>query len=196
MEVPKNPLGIARTTNEANNAHVALAAGYCDWSDTRRAGRPSRFGGFGAWAMGPCPHGPGTYNGPRDSRLMASPCRISRMRLSSCRPPPGTPKTLRGGGRGGLMVADPESGWRQSYAIPVAVHVDGSYQAELCVAWEVLRTRGANRVVRGIRATQWSFHDSKGYIDVVQSRNHDSSLLSDDLLRACRGLLGMGFDAP
>ena len=32
--------------------------------------------------------------------------------------------------------------------------------------------------------------------DALQSRNPGSSPLSDDLLRACRGLLGMGFDAP
>ena len=35
---------------------------------------------------------------------------------------------------GGLVVADPEKGWHQSYAIPIPVHVDGSYQAELYVA--------------------------------------------------------------
>ena len=87
-------------------------------------------------------------------------------------------------------------GWHQPYAIPIPVHVDGSYQAELYVTWEVLRARGAHRVVWSIRGQLWSFHDSKGYIDVVQSRNPGSSPLSDDLLRACRRLLAVGFDAP
>ena len=64
------------------------------------------------------------------------------------------------------------------------------------MAWEVLRARGAHRVVWGTRGPQWSFHDSKGYIDAVQSRNPGSSPLSDDLLRACRGLLSEGFSAP
>ena len=35
-----------------------------------------------------------------------------------------------------------------------------------------------------------------GYIDTVQSCNPGSSLPSDDLLRACRGLLGISFHAP
>ena len=34
----------------------------------------------------------------------------------------------------GLIVADPKSGWRQSYVIPISVHVDRLYQAELYVA--------------------------------------------------------------
>ena len=88
------------------------------------------------------------------------------------------------------------TGWHQTYRVPIPVHVDGSYQAELYVAWEVLRARGAHRVVWGTRGPQWSFHDSKGYIDAVQSRNPGSSPLSDDLLRACRGLLAEGFCAP
>ena len=97
---------------------------------------------------------------------------------------------------GGLVVADPETGWRQAYTIPIPVHVDGSYQAELYVAWEVLRARGAHRVIWGTRRQQWSFHDNKGYIDAVQSRNPGSSPLSDDLLRARRGLLAGRFDVP
>ena len=68
---------------------------------------------------------------------------------------------------GGLVVADPATGWHQSYRVPIPVHVDGSYQAELYVAWEVLRARGTHRVVWGTRGPQWSFHDSKGYIDAV-----------------------------
>ena len=77
-----------------------------------------------------------------------------------------------------------------------SVHMDGSYQAELYVAWEVVRARGAHRVVWGSRGQQWSFHDSKGCIDAVQSRNPGSSPLSDDLLHACQGLLAGGFDVP
>ena len=79
---------------------------------------------------------------------------------------------------GSLVVADPVTGWHQTYRVPIAVHVDGSYQAELYVAWEVLRARGAKRVVWGTRGPRWSFHDSKGYIDAVQSRNPGSSPLS------------------
>ena len=64
------------------------------------------------------------------------------------------------------------------------------------VAWEVVRARGAHRVVWGTRGQQWSFHDSKGYIDAIQSRNPGSSPTSDDLLRACRGLLAKGLCVP
>ena len=60
----------------------------------------------------------------------------------------------------------------------------------------MLLAREAHRVVWGVRGTQWSFHDCKGYIDAVQFRNPGFWPLLDDLLRACRGLLGMGFDAP
>ena len=64
------------------------------------------------------------------------------------------------------------------------------------MAWEVLRARGTHRVVWITRGPQWSFHNSKGYIDTVQSRNPWSSPLSDDLPRACRGLLSEEFSAP
>ena len=35
---------------------------------------------------------------------------------------------------GGLVVADPMTGWHRTYRLPIPVHVDGSYQAELYVA--------------------------------------------------------------
>ena len=96
----------------------------------------------------------------------------------------------------GLVVADPETGWSRTYRIPIPVHVDGPYQAELYVAWEVLRAHGAHRVVWGTRGQHWSFHHSKRYIDVVQSRNPGSSPLSADLLRACPRVLAGGFCVP
>ena len=37
-EVLKHPLGAASTGDQANDAHTALAAGYRDWSNARRAG--------------------------------------------------------------------------------------------------------------------------------------------------------------
>ena len=59
-----------------------------------------------------------------------------------------------------------------------------------------MRARRAHRVVWGTRGRQWTFQDSKGYIDAVQSRNPGSSPLSHDLLQACRGLPSEGFSAP
>ena len=48
----------------------------------------------------------------------------------------------------------------------------------------------------GTRGQQCSFHDSKGYMHAVETRYPGSSPLSDDVLRACRGLLAGGFDVP
>ena len=93
---------------------------------------------------------------------------------------------------GRLWLSDGGSGDR----VPIPVHVDGSYQAKLYVAWEVVQARGAHRVVWGTRGPQWSLHHSKGYIDAVLSPNPGSSPLSDDVLRACRGFLAEGFCAP
>ena len=72
----------------------------------------------------------------------------------------------------------------------------GVYQAEIYVAWKVLRARGAHCRDWGTRGLQWSFHNSQGYIDAVQSRNPGSSPLLVDLLRACRGLVAEGSGAP
>ena len=46
------------------------------------------------------------------------------------------------------------------------------------------------------RGPQWSFHDSKGFIDPVQSHKPGSSPLWHEPLRACRGLLAERFSAP
>ena len=125
--------------------------------------------GFADWE--PSLHGPGTCSGPKSRSPRASPCGMSRTRRSLRKTPPGTTTTRQGGG---MVVADPETGWRQSYAIPIQVHVDRSSHAELYVAWEVLRARRRLRVMWGTRGQQWSFQDTKGYIDAVQSRNPGS----------------------
>ena len=97
---------------------------------------------------------------------------------------------------GGLVVADPMTGLHQTYWVPIPVNVDESYQAQPSVAWDMLRARGAHRVVSGTQGLQWSFHDSKGYIGAVRSRNPGCFPLSDDVLSACPGLLAEGFFAP
>ena len=188
VEVPKHPLGVAGTVSDADDAHAAVAAGYRDWACTRRAGWPSWFRGpeilppwprHVQWAQEQIPEGITLRDIPDEAVFVQD---------ASWYP-------IHTAG-GGLVVADPETGWRQAYSIPIPVHVDGSYQAELYVAWEVLRARGAHRVVWGTRGQQWSFHDSKGYIDAVQSRNPGSSPLSNYVLRTCRGLLARGFNVP
>ena len=79
------------------------------------------------------------------------------------------------------------TGLHQTYWVPIPVNVDGSYQAQPSVAWDMLRARGAHRVVSGTRGLQWTFHDSQGYINAVRSRNPGCFPLSDDLIPACRG---------
>ena len=188
VEVCKHPLGAATTIDEANDCHAALAAAYWDWSSTSRAGWASRFRGPESlppwprcmrWAQEVHPEGVTLQNVPAEVVFVQD--------------APWYPRYTAGGG---LVVADPTTGWHQTYRVPIPVHADGSSQAEHYVAWEVLRARGTHRVVWGTRGSQWSFHDSKGYIDAVQSRNPGPSPRSDDLLRACRGLLSEGFSAP
>ena len=188
VEVPKHPLGVASTVDEADDAHVALAAGYRDWACTRRAGWPS-------WFRGPETLPPWRGHMPWAHKQILEGITLRDILDEAVLVQDASWYPNRTAG-GGLVVADPETGWRQAYTIPIPVHVDGSYQAELYVAWEVLRARRAHRVIWGTQGQQWSFHDSKGYIDAVQSRNPGSSPLSDDLQRACRGLLVGGFDVP
>ena len=139
VEVPKHPLGTAGTASEADDVHAALAAGYRDWSCTCRAGWPSRFRGpetlppwprHVQWAREQHPEGITLPDIPDEAVLVQDASWY--------------PNHTAGGG---LVVADPVTGWSQAYRIPIPVHVDGSYQAELYVAWEVLRAGGAHRVV-------------------------------------------------
>ena len=39
---------------------------------------------------------------------------------------------------GGLVATNPLTSWRQEYAIPLPLNVDGSYEAELYVVWIVV----------------------------------------------------------
>ena len=88
------------------------------------------------------------------------------------------------------MVADPATGWSPAYRIPIPVP-----SGVVRRLGSAAGARGPPRG-RGTRGQQWSFHDSKGYIDAVQFFNPGSSPLCDDLLRAYRGLLAGGFCAP
>ena len=174
VEVRRHPLGVAGTVNHVDDTHAALAAGYRDWACTRRAGWPSRFRGpenlppwprHVQWAREQTFEGITLRHIPDEAIFVEDASWYPNHTAS-----------------GGLVVTHPETGWCQAYCIPIPVHVDGSYQADLYVAWEVLRASGAHRVVWGTRGQHWSFHDNKGYMDVVQSRNPGSSPLSDDLL--------------
>ena len=191
MEVPKHPLGTAGTASKADNANAALAASYTDSLCARRARWPSRFRGPETLPLWPR-HVQWAREQQREGITMGDdPDKAVFVQDASW-----YPNHTAGGG---LVVAYPVTVRSQTYRIPILVHMDGFYQAALYVAWEVLQARGGHRVVWGTRGTQWSFHDSKGYIDAVPSRNPGSSPLSDDLLRACMGVLGRGvfcFSSP
>ena len=123
VEVTKHPLVTASNADEASDAHAALAAGYRDWSSTRKAGWPSRFRGPESlpqwhrhvrWAREVHPEG---------NTLQDIPVEAVFVQDASW-----YPNHTAGGG---LVVADPATGWHQTYRVPIPVHMDGSYQAEL-----------------------------------------------------------------
>ena len=188
VEVPRHPLGVAGTVSEADDAHACPGGQLPGLGQHPQSGAALTF----PWAGDSPPVAQTRAMGPGANPWGRRPARYPG-RSGFCAGRLWYPNHTTGGG---LVVADPETGWSQTYSIPIPVHVDGSYQAESYDAWEVPRARGAHHVVWGTRGQQWSFHDSKGYIDAVQSRNPGSSPLSDDLIRACRGLLAGGFGVP
>ena len=96
--------GVASTVDEADDAHAALAAGYRDWACTHRAGWPSRFCGPGTllpwprnmqWAREQVPGGITLRDIPDEAVFVQDASWY--------------PNHTAGGG---LVVADPEMGWR------------------------------------------------------------------------------------
>ena len=113
VEVPKHPLGVAGTVSDADDAHAALAAGYPDWGCTHRDGCPSRFHGpkilppwprHVQWAQEQIPEGITLRDIPDVVVFVQDTSRY--------------PNHTTGGG---LVVADPETGWREGYSISIPV---------------------------------------------------------------------------
>ena len=73
------------------------------------------------------------------------------------------------------------------HRIPIPIVCDNSYQAELYVAWVVLRARASAHWF--VRDDRWSLNDSNSYITALGSRNHGTSPLVTSLLVACRSLV-------
>ena len=123
VEVTKHPLGAASNADEANDAHAAMAAGYRDWSSTRKAGWPSRFRGPES-----LPKLPGHVRWAREVHPEGITLQDIPVEAVFVQDASWYPNHTAGGG---LVVADPVTGWHQ---VPILVHVDGSYQGELYVA--------------------------------------------------------------
>ena len=130
MEVPKHPLGTAGTVSEADDAHAVLAAGYRDWSCTRRARWPSRF--CGPETLPPWPRHVQLAREQIPEGIILRDIAHEAVFVQDASWYPNHTA------RGGLVVADTAMGWSHTYRIPIPLHVDGSYHAELYIAWEVL----------------------------------------------------------
>ena len=83
-------------------------------------------------------------------------------------------------------MLDVGTGHYTLYHIPIPIFCENSYQAELYVAWVVLRSRARARWY--IRDERWSLMDSKSYVTALGSRNDSTSPLVTSLLAACRAL--------
>ena len=80
-----------------------------------------------------------------------------------------------------MAVLDVHTDHFELHRIPIPIFCDNSYQAELYVAWVVLRARASARWF--VRDERWSLTDSNSYITALGSRNVTS------LLVACRSLV-------
>ena len=130
-------------TRLVSHTQAALAASCRCWSDSRRAGWPARFG-----ILAPLPRWPHHVQWAQG---------LEAVEIALCNLPDD-------------VVFVQSASWypgRRSYAIPLLVHVDGLYQAELYVALVVLRARRTHCVVWGVWGTQWSLENSKGCIDAA-----------------------------
>ena len=95
---------------------------------------------------------------------------------------------LSGRHSGGVVaVLDVHTDHFELHRIPIPIFCDNSYQAELYVAWVVLRARASARWF--VRDDRWSLTDSNSYITALGSRNDTTSPLVTSLLVACRSLV-------
>ena len=88
---------------------------------------------------------------------------------------------------GVVAVLDVHTGHYTLHRIPIPIFCDNLYQAELYVAWIVLRARACARWYT--RDERWSLTDSNSYVTALGSRNDSSSPLVTSLLAACRALV-------
>ena len=89
--------------------------------------------------------------------------------------------------KGAIAVLDVHTGHYTLHRIPIPILCNNSYEAELYVAWVVLRARACARLNR--RDERWSRTDSQSYITALGSRNDSTSPLVTSLLAACRALV-------
>ena len=88
---------------------------------------------------------------------------------------------------GAVAVLDVHTDHDELHPIPIPIFCDNSYQAELYVAWVVLRARASARWF--VRDEPWSLTDSNSYITAIGSLNDSTSALVTSLLVACRSLV-------
>ena len=72
------------------------------------------------------------------------------------------------------------------HRIVIPIFCDNSYEAELYVAWVVLRAGASAHWF--VRDDGWSLTESSSYITTLESRNDRTSPLVMSLLLACRSL--------
>ena len=86
-----------------------------------------------------------------------------------------------------MAVLNVHTGHYMLHHIPIPIFCDNSYQAELYVAWVVVRARAC--ACWFMRDERWSLTDSNSYITALGSRNDGASPLVVSLLTACRSLI-------
>ena len=88
---------------------------------------------------------------------------------------------------GAVAVLDMHTNHYMLHRILIPIFCDNSYQAELYVAWVVLRARASAHWF--MRDDRWSLTDSNSYITALGSRNDSTSPLVTSLVIACRSLV-------
>ena len=86
-----------------------------------------------------------------------------------------------------MAVLDVHAGHYALHRIPIPIFCDNSYQAELCVAWVVLRVRAC--ACWFTRDERWSLTDSNSSVAALVSRNDSASPLVASLLSLCHSLV-------
>ena len=163
---------------QADDVHSWMEAGYSSSLAAQRAGWPCRFV--------PVPNG----QPPFSTDLQALSPEVLDLPASQGHPTAYIHDASWFPGHhhsgGAVAVLNLDTGAYTVYPIRIPIFCNNSYQAELYVAWAVLRAR--RPTVALYKHNTWTFSDSKSYITALESRNDGSCPFVAALLAVCRDL--------